>query len=86
VKVEGELRCRPQDLVRAAYVGPDGATTFCHNTEVADASVRVFQRRSLLGNFRSYVRLTARAAAHFEYAGRNPDGRVSRQHLSVGQA
>ncbi len=84
VKVEGELRCRPQDLVRAAYVDPDGVAVFCHNTEVADASVRVFQRRSLLSTFKSYARLTARASAHFEYAGRTPDGRVVDQHLAVG--
>lgn len=83
VKIEGELRCRPEDLVRATYVDPDGATLFCHNTEVADASVRVFQRRSLLSSFHPYAKLTSRASAHFEYTSRSPDGRVARKHHSV---
>jgi hypothetical protein len=83
VKLAGELRCRPEDLVRAAYTDPDGDALFCHNTEVADASLTVWTRRSLRSPFKRLCRLTSLGAAHFEYAGRAPDGHVTRRHVSV---
>ncbi|MCK5800753.1 MAG: hypothetical protein KAI47_26380 [Deltaproteobacteria bacterium] len=83
VKIVGEFRCQPDDLVRATYADPDGAEAFCHNTEIANASLRVYQRRTPLGKFKDYAKLTAHASAHFEYAGRSPDGRVQNEHLAV---
>ena len=83
VKIEGEMRCRPEDLIRAPYVDPDGEPSFCHNSEVADASLTVWTRRSSRSSFRKLCRLSARQTAHFEYAARSPDGHVTRQHVTV---
>ncbi len=83
VTVKGELRCRPEDLLQATYTDPDGEQCFCNNTEVADASVTVWTRRSLTAPFKKVARLTSLAAAHFEYAGRAPDGHVTRRHVAV---
>ena len=84
VKLEVELRARPEDLVRAEYVDPDGEPAFCHNTEVADAVVVVWNRQAPWARFRQACRLTSRATAHFEYAARSPDGRVERRHEHIG--
>lgn len=83
VKVEGEMRCRPEDLLMATYSDPDGEQSFCHNTEVADASLTVWTRRSVGTPFRKLCRLTCRRGAHFEYTARTPDGRVTHKHLLV---
>ena len=83
VKIEGEFRCRPEDLVRTPYEDPDGEPSFCHNSEVADMTVTVWNRRSPLVSFRQHARLTARGTGHFEYASRSPDGRVEAQHQSI---
>lgn len=82
-KVEGELRCRPEDLVQTQYADPDGEASFCHNTEAADASITVWTRRSVGARFKRLCRLTSHGAGHFEYAGRSPDGRVLRRHVTV---
>jgi hypothetical protein len=84
VKIEGEMRCRPEDLIQAAYVDPDGEYCFCHNTEVADSSITVWTRRSIGTKFKRLARLTSRGTAHFEYVGRSPDGRVTKRHVTVG--
>ena len=83
IKLEGELRCRPEDLLMTPYEDPDGESCFCHNTEVGDASFTVWTRRSLRTPFRQLCRLTAHRSAHFEYGARNPDGYVSRRHVTV---
>jgi hypothetical protein len=83
VKIEGELRCRPEDLVQAHYTDPDGEASFCHNTEVGDASVTVWTRRTTGARFKRLCRLTSLGGAHFEYAGRTPDGCVVKRHITV---
>ncbi len=83
MKLQGELRCRPEDLITTPYVDPDGEPSFCHNTEVGDASFTVWTRRSLRAPFRQLCRLTAHRTAHFEYMTRSPDGFISRRHVTV---
>jgi len=83
IKVEGELRCRPEDLVQAPYTDPDGEASFCHNTCVGDALVTVSTRRSAGLRFKRLCRLTSRGNAHFEYASRVSDGRVLRRHITL---
>jgi hypothetical protein len=83
VRIAAVLKCRPEDLVLAQYSDPDGEPCFCHNTEVASAAVTVWTRRSLTAPFKKLCRLTAEAAAHFEYAGRLPDGHVPHRHVTV---
>ncbi len=82
-RLEGELRCRPEDMVRATYSDPDGETCYCHNTEVADCAITLWTRRNLAAPFRRTTRLVSRGGAHFEYAGRTPDGHVTRRHVLV---
>jgi hypothetical protein len=83
IKIEGEMRCRPEDLIKTMYSDPDGEASFCHNTEVADCSLTIWMRRSLTAPFRRAHRLTSRGAAHFEYAARVPDGHVTKRHVTV---
>ena len=83
IKIEGEMRCRPEDLIQTPYSDPDGEASFCHNSEVADASLTVWTRRSLRSRFKQLCRLTSHAAAHFEYGARTPDGHVTRRHVEV---
>jgi hypothetical protein len=83
IRVEAELRCHPEDLVRATYVDPDGEASFCQNTEVADCSLTVWTRRGWGTPFKRPLRLFSRGTAHFEYAGRTPDGHVGRHHITV---
>jgi hypothetical protein len=83
IKIEGEMRCRPEDLIQTCYHDPDGEASFCHNTEVADASLTFWIRRAIGAPFKKVGRLTSRGTAHFEYAGRSPDGHVARRHVTV---
>jgi hypothetical protein len=83
VKIAARLRCRPEDLVLAQYVDPDGEPSFCHNTEVASASVSVWTRRSITSSFKKLCHLTSQTGAHFEYGSRLPDGHVARKHVTV---
>ena len=83
IKIEGEMRCRPEDMVQAVYEDPDGEAVFCHNTEVADASLTFWIRRSLGAPFKKIGRLTSRGTGHFEYASRLPDGHITRRHITV---
>ncbi len=83
IKIEGEMRCRPEDLIRTPYTDPDGEPSFCHNSEVADCSLTVWTRRSFRAPFRKLCRLTSHGSTHFEYASRTPDGHVARHHVTV---
>jgi hypothetical protein len=83
-KVEAELTCRPEDMIMAEYVDPDGEPSYCHNTEHADATVRVWRRSPFVGRFREWRTLTARGAAHFEWAARAGDSLVRRRHVVIG--
>lgn len=83
IRLEGELRCRPEDMIMTPYEDPDGEPSFCHNTEVGDASLVVQTRRSFRSRFRDIGRLTASGTAHFEIAGRSPDGFIARRHVTV---
>ncbi|MEJ7598573.1 MAG: tocopherol cyclase family protein [Kofleriaceae bacterium] len=81
VKIEGEMRCTPDQLVTAPYEDPDGTRVYCANTEIGDASVTVFRRRGL--GWREHRRLEAHRRAHFETGAREPDPAVVRQHVRV---
>jgi hypothetical protein len=81
VRIEVELRCRPQDLVLTPYQDPDGEATFCHNTEIADCHVLVSERRGL--GLKKVAELWSPRAGHFEYAMREPDPAIARRHQLV---
>jgi hypothetical protein len=72
-RVEALFTCRPDDMVLAEYVDPDGDPVFCHNTCCADATVTVQKRSPFVGRWRPHRTLASRALAAFEWAGRAGD-------------
>jgi hypothetical protein len=83
VRLHGEFTCRPEDMILAEYVDPDGEKLFCQNTEVGDASVRVWRRSSRLGRWQEQTVLRAPRTAHFELTARTPDPAIAGRHLRV---
>ena len=81
VRLHGEFTCRPEDMILAEYVDPDGEKLFCQNTEVGDVTLRVWRRSSLLGRWQEQAVLRAPKAAHFEVTGRTPDPAIAGRHL-----
>src|SRR5262249_36561360 len=41
VRIAGEFRCRPDDMVLAPYVDPDGERCYCANTCVGDLELTI---------------------------------------------
>jgi hypothetical protein len=82
VKIAGEFRCRPEDMVLSPYVDPDGEPCFCANTCVGDLELTVTKRRGLLG-WTEPVRLFSGKSAHFEVAARVADPAIARPHAKV---
>ncbi len=82
-KVEAELTCRPEDMVLAEYVDPDGEPAFCHNTECADAQVKIWRRSPFVGRFREHRTLVAEKTAHYEWGARAGDPLVKKRHVTL---
>lgn len=82
-KVEAELTCRPEDMLMAEYVDPDGDPAYCHNTECADARVTVWRRSPFVGRFRQHRTLSSSRGAHFEWAARAGDPLVRKRHVQI---
>src|SRR5439155_53114 len=80
-KIEAELTCRPDDMIMAEYVDPDGEPAYCHNTECADARVTVWRRSPFVGRFRQHRTLASSAGAHFEWAARAGYPLVRKRHV-----
>jgi hypothetical protein len=83
VRIEGEYTCRPEDMVVAEYADPDGASSYCANTEVADLRVTVWKRAGWLGRWREHARLVAAGTGHFEVGARTRDPAVTKDHTTV---
>jgi hypothetical protein len=81
-RLEGELTCRPDDMILTEYADPDGEASFCANTEVADLYLRVW-RRGLLGRFVEDRTLRAPGTGHFEIARREPDPAILKRHVRI---
>jgi hypothetical protein len=82
LRVRGEFRASPADIVMAEYADPDGDAAFCHNSEVASLTMTI-ESRTWLSGWREEARLTAPRGAHFEYAARSPDASIARRHRTV---
>src|SRR5690606_20622999 len=82
VRVEAEFSCRPQDMVVAPYVDPDGEPSWCANTEVADVRVSVHRRAGIAG-WRRVTGLHAQRCGHFEVGGRTRDPSIAAEHVAV---
>ena len=72
---------RPEDMVMAEYVDPDGEPAFCHNTECGDATVKLW-RRSPLG-WKELRTLQADKTAHWEWGARAGDPLVKKRHVGL---
>lgn len=81
-KVEVEMTCRPEDLILTEYVDPDGEAAFCHNTECASATVKIWKRRGLLGWTEDRV-IVSKNMAHYEWGARAGDPLVKKRHVQL---
>ncbi|MHB8879745.1 MAG: hypothetical protein ACYC8T_39155, partial [Myxococcaceae bacterium] len=60
----GEARARPEQMLQVKYEDPDGAPSFCANSELSDLSLEVRRWG------RPVDRLTATGTAHLEFGSR----------------
>lgn len=79
VRLEGELSARPEDMLVAPYVDPDGEASYCSNTEIGDLRVTVYRRSGT--RWREAAKLTAPRRGHFEIGARERDAAVVRDHV-----
>jgi hypothetical protein len=83
-KVDMVFTCRPDEMILAEYLDPDGDPAFCHNCCSAAGKVQVWKRSPFVGRWREYRTLTAAKTAHFEWAGRAGDAlQVKRVHRTI---
>jgi hypothetical protein len=80
-RVEGEVRASPEAMVRARYLDPDDTPRYCHNSEVASASLLVWERRA--GGWQEVTALTSTGTTHAEWAGRTPAPAAMAEHVEV---
>ncbi|MCA9678348.1 MAG: hypothetical protein H6709_02395 [Kofleriaceae bacterium] len=81
VKLEGEFSARPEDMVVAHYHDPDGAASYCANTEIGDLRMTVSRRVGR--RWREAARLVAPRRGHFEIGQRQRDPAVATDHVTV---
>jgi hypothetical protein len=81
VRLEGELSARPDDMLVAHYHDPDGAPSYCANTEIGDLRITVWRRERT--SWREAARLVAPRRGHFEVGSRERDPAVVRDHVTV---
>ncbi len=82
LRLHGEFRCRPEQMVSAPYFDPDGTPSHCAHTVVGDLDLVVWRREG-----RRWVllrRLQARGRAHFEIGGRERDPAIVARHRLIG--
>jgi hypothetical protein len=81
LRVEGEVRARPEVMVRARYLDPNDTPRFCHNSEVSSCRLTVWERRP--GGWQIAARLRSDGTTHAEWAGRTPAPGVDIEHAEV---
>lgn len=81
VRIEGEFSARPEDMVVAPYVDPDGEPSYCANTEIGVLRVTVSRRVGT--RWREAARLVAPRRGHFEIGQRERDPAVVRDHVTL---
>lgn len=81
LRLRGELWARPEDMVVAPYLDPDGEPSFCANTEVGDGRIVVERREG--GRWIEVAELRAQGTAHFEIGGRERDPAIVGEHQAV---
>lgn len=83
MRVRAELSCRPEDMIFAELVDPDGDAAFCHNS-CSSRGVFDIERRGWLGRWRRAARLVAPGTAQWEWGGRAGDrAHVRREHVAI---
>jgi hypothetical protein len=82
LRIEASFTCRPEDMLVAPYVDPDGAPCWCVNTEVADVRV-VVHERAALGRWRKRDVLEAPRLGHFEVGSHEQPRGIGAEHVLV---
>jgi hypothetical protein len=65
-RLEVELTCDPRALLRFAYYSPRYELSYCYNSPVADARVRLYRRSSPFGSWELARELHAEGTANAE--------------------
>jgi len=81
LRLRGHFSCRPEDMIVAPYLDPDGAPSYCANTEVGDLELVVERREG--SAWVEHATLRAEGTAHFEIGGRERDPRILGDHRPV---
>jgi hypothetical protein len=82
-RIEAEITGRPDEVLLAEYVDPDGDPAYCHHTEGASARLTLWRRSPFSSRFRFDRVLHADRTAHYEWGARAGDPQVRKRHLSV---
>ena len=80
-KLEGTYTAPLDRMVRAEYADPDGDAAWCHNSCVADLTLKLSRR--VRGRWRVDRELIARGRGHFELGARTADRAITRPHASI---
>ena len=78
-RVRCEMTCRPEDMIVAPYVDPDGEPSYCANSEAGTGRLTIWRRRGL--GWAEEATLVGRA--HFEIGSRTRDPAVTKDHVLV---
>jgi hypothetical protein len=81
LRIDASFLCRPEEMLLAPYMDPDGAPCWCANTEIADVRVVIEERAGQVWRERDVLR--AERTGHFEVGSHTrPDGLPS-EHVPV---
>ena len=84
LRIEASFTCRPEEMLLAPYMDPDGAPCWCANTEIADVRVVVEERDTGPGRaWRTRDVLEAPRLGHFEVGSHTRWHGVHAEHVPV---
>jgi hypothetical protein len=71
-RLAGEVTPRPADLIAITYHDPSGRSVYCYHSELADITLRYYQRSSRGSAWSLVEEMSAPGAAAFEYGSTTP--------------
>ena len=80
-RVEGRVRAPAETMLRTRYRDPDETPRWCHNSEVASSSFRIWERGA--AGWRQVGEVSSEGTTHAEWAGRTPAPQVEREHQEI---
>lgn len=85
-KAEVVFSCRPEDMVRAEYIDPDGTPAYCHFAGAASCRLTLWQRAFPGAKWQKSRTLVSDHGAQFEWGGRAGDSLVKKRHMLIEAA